>query len=93
MKPDNRFSIAAKLYKAGYLNDLDDLFEAVPRSVVARHLGFNNQRIVNLHQHPARWVLIDLIILGNLIDIDQRGILNIVLNQLDKNSKRKVDTS
>jgi len=87
MKPDNRFSIAAKLYKAGYLNDLDDLFETVPSSVVARHLGFNNQRIVNLHQHPERWVLLDLIILGSLIDIDRREILNIILNQLDRNPK------
>jgi len=49
---DRRFAVAAKLHKAGCLNDLDDLFDIIPPTVVARRLGFKYDRIKELQQKP-----------------------------------------
>jgi len=81
---DRRFTVAAKLHKAGCLNDLDDLFDFIPPTVVARHLGFKYDRIKELQQKPLLWRLADLSALGRLLDMDRAAIVTLVLNQIDK---------
>lgn len=91
MTRDKRYSTVKKLISGNYIQTLSELFDTVPKSVVAKDLGLNGVRINNLINNVGRFYVKDLFKLAEVVGVDEIEIMKLICNQhaADKKSKRK----
>lgn len=91
MSKDKRYNTLKNLISGGYIKTFGEIFDTIPKSVVAADLGMNNVRFTKLMHNPVGFLVNDLFRIAALIDIDEKAILDLVYNQhvQDKKSKRK----
>ena len=89
MAKDKRYINLKNLFSGGHIKSLQDIFDAVPKSIVARDLGMNNIRFSRLIHNVDRFVLKDLYRLAEVIEVDETIILNLVHKQYLENKRRK----
>jgi hypothetical protein len=94
MAKDRRYNTVKNLIVGGYIKNFIEIFDTLPKSVVAHDLGFNNVRMTNLINNVDRFMMKDLLKLASLIEVDGMEIIRLVYNQyvLD-NKKRKKSAS
>jgi hypothetical protein len=89
MDKDRRYSTVQKLIKAGYILDLPDIFDTIPKSVVARDLRFNQGRFHKLiYFNPDKWVLKDIFKFAELLEIDDSQLLGMIHRQCQEQRKK-----
>ena len=73
------------------IHTLNEVYDTVPKTVVARDLGFNSDRITKLFNNVELFYLKDLFKLADLVEVDEMDILKLVCNQyqLDKKTRRR----
>lgn len=91
MARDRRYKNVKNLITAGYVIAFREIFDIIPKSVVARDLGMNNTRFSTLIANVDKFLLKDLFLIASFIDIDEQTLVNLILQQyqLDKKIKRK----
>lgn len=91
MAKDRRYSTVKNLISGNYIKTFREIFDTVPKSVVAKDLGFNSERINRLMNEVDRFIVKDLFKLASLIEVDEIEIMKLICNQYttDKKGKRK----
>ncbi|MET3886113.1 hypothetical protein ABIE54_005002 [Chitinophagaceae bacterium OAS944] len=91
MAKDRRYTTVKNLITGGYIKTFIEIFDTIPKSVVAHDLGFNSVRMTNLMNNVDRFILKDVIKLASLIEVDTMEILKLIYSQyvLDSKIKRK----
>jgi len=91
MAKDKRYNTVKNLITGGFLKTFIEIFDIIPKSVVAQDLGFNSVRMNNLMNNVDRFILKDIIKLASLIEVDAMEILKLIYNQyvIDKNKRKK----
>ena len=89
MAKDRRYITVKNLFAGGYIKSLQDIFDNVPKSVVASDLGMNNIRFSKLINNLDRFVLKDIYRLAYIIEVDESVILNLVHQQYMESKKHK----
>jgi len=90
MEKDRRYTTEKKLITGGFLNSFGEIFDIVPKSVVARDLGMNNMRFSKLISQPDLFRLSDIFRLATLLEIDGLILLTLVIKhaQVEKRTKK-----
>lgn len=91
MVKDKRYTNAKNLILAGHVKTFRDLFDSVPKSVIARDLGINNVRFNELMNDVGRFFVKDMFKLAELLDIPEIEVMKLICNQhgADRKGKRK----
>ena len=74
----------------GFIHSFQDIFVALPKSVIARDLGMNNVRFTRLMNNVDLFLLRDLFRLADRLEVDEMIIVNLICQQYktDKNKKK-----
>jgi hypothetical protein len=89
MGKDKRYTTVKNLISGGFINSFQDIFETIPKSVVARDLGMNNVRISKLMNNVDGFVFKDIFRLAALLEVDKKILTILVCDQFDKSKKGK----
>lgn len=89
MSKDKRYIIVKNLIEGGHITLFRDIFDVLPKSILYKDLGMNNERFSNLMNHVEHFLLNDLFRIADLIEVDKSRILDIVYNQYKKDQKKK----
>jgi hypothetical protein len=91
MSKDRRYTIVKNLITAGYIKTFREVFETLPKSIMARDLGMNNTRFTNLMNNVDGFFLRDIIRMAVLLEISETTMYELIWQQytIDKKSKKK----
>jgi hypothetical protein len=90
MGKDRRYNTVKLLIEAGHITEFSNIFDHIPRSVVANDLGTNYNRLARLITHTEHFTLEELVTLSNFFDVDSKTMVDLAFNQLiRKKVKRK----
>jgi hypothetical protein len=89
MVKDRRYSTLKKLLASDQLNSFQEIFDIIPKSVVARDLGMNNMRFSKLMNDLGRFTLEDLHRMADFIEVDGTTMVMLADKQFMANKKRK----
>lgn len=89
MTKDKRYIIVKNLIESGHIKRFRDIFDVLPKSIIYKDLGMNNERFSNLMSHVELFLLNDLFRIADLIEVEKSKLLEIVYNQYIEDSKRK----
>ena len=91
MAKDKRYNTVRNLILGGYLKTFNEIFDTIPKSVVAADLGLNSTRINRVIDNNGRFFVDDLFKLAALLDVPEIKIMELVCNQhaADKKSPKK----
>ena len=92
MAKDRRYAVVKNLISTGYIKAFRDIFDIIPKSVVARDLGMNNIRFTALMTNVDKFLLKDIFLIAALIEVEEDVLVGLILQQylLDKKIKKKV---
>jgi hypothetical protein len=91
MAKDRRYITVKNLITAGYIKSFSGIFDAIPKTVIARDLGMNNNRFTKLMNDVTLFRLEELYRLARLLEIDGMVLINLVVQQLnEKKDKKKI---
>jgi hypothetical protein len=88
MAKDRRYTTVKNLITAGYIKTFREMFDTLPKSVVARDLGMNNARFTRLMDNVDQFSLKELFIIASFLEVDEMVVLNLVLQQHATNKKK-----
>lgn len=91
MAKDKRYNTVRNLILGGYLKTFNEIFDTLPKSIVAQDLGMNSTRINRVIDNNGRFFVDDLFALAALLDVPEIKVMELVCNQhtADKKGKRK----
>lgn len=89
MPKDKRYNTVKNLIAGGYIKTFVEIFDTLPKSVIAADLGFNNERINKLLVNVDRFIVKDLFKLASLIEADEMEIMKLICNQHVADKRRK----
>jgi hypothetical protein len=89
MTKDRRYSIAKKLILSSNLKTIDELIEAVPKTTIARDMGTNLARLNKMISNPLLFTFGDMVKIADLIEVDEKYIMDLVYNQRADEKKGK----
>jgi hypothetical protein len=81
MMKDERYSTVKKLISSKQLSVFREIFEIVPKSVVARDLGMTNRGVERLTHRVEDFALKDLFKFADFLEIDRMDIIQMVYAQ------------
>lgn len=86
MLKDNRYNYVRSVWKAGDLTTFNDIFQIIPRSIVAKDLGLNYERFVKKIFRPERFTFEDVSRIARLLEIEPKILANLVLIAIEENA-------
>jgi hypothetical protein len=86
---DRRYKTVKILIDNGHVKTLLDLFDAIPRSIVANDFGTNFPRFHRLINNVEHLRLKEIYTLANLFDVDEEKVLRLAHNQYMNKKKGK----
>ena len=86
---DIRYKYVRSVWTAGDLRSFAEIFNIVPRSIVATDLGLNYDRFSKKILKPELLTFRDIHRLSRLTDIDPKSIAGLVLDQIESDKKVK----
>jgi hypothetical protein len=89
MEKDVRYSTIKKLIQTGDIKTLTEIFdkEIITKTKVRKDLGIHNQRFNKLLEHPNKFLLDDLFRFAELIDLDEKSVVDLAINQWQQQKK------
>jgi hypothetical protein len=81
IEKDTRYRFIAPLIRSKEINGMADIFECIPKSVVAADLGMNTQRINAKLANPLDWRMSELVALCELIGISLPDFFQLFLKE------------
>lgn len=91
MSKDRRYTTVKNLISGGYIKTFSEIFETLPKSVMARDLGMNNIRFTKLMNNVDNFFLRDIFRMAVLLEISETTMYELIWQQytIDKKSKKK----
>jgi plasmid maintenance system antidote protein VapI len=94
MEKDHRYKTVKVMIETGNVTEFKQMFDHIPKSVVAHDLGTNNNRMTRLISHVEQFTLDELHKISKLVDTDFKVFVNLAANQFlnamnEKKSKRE----
>lgn len=89
MAKDKRYTTVKNLISAGYIKTFSEIFDTIPKSVIAADLGFNGERINKLMNNVGLFIVKDLFKLAELIGVDEIEVMKLVCNQYGTDKRRR----
>lgn len=91
MSKDRRYTTVKNLISGGYIKTFSEIFETLPKSVMARDLGMNNIRFTKLMNNVDDFFLRDIFRMAVLLEISEATMYELIWQQytIDKKSKKK----
>jgi plasmid maintenance system antidote protein VapI len=89
MEKDIRYESVKVLIETGRIQEFQQIFNYLPKSILAHDLGTNNNRMTRLINHVEQFTLEELSRISNLLGVNYKTILAIVHNQYFGEQKRK----
>jgi hypothetical protein len=87
VEKDKRFELIKIMISAGRIQKLEDIFNYIPKTVVAKSIGISNSRFNKLIKHVGGFALRDLYILADLTEIDPLELFDLIHAQKAANLK------
>ncbi len=84
MAKDQRYKTLKVMIDTGNISALEDIFNIIPKTVVAADLGINYSRFLTRLTKPAEFTLDELMRLATFIEIDSKTIIHLVLADIEK---------
>jgi len=84
-----KYTTARQLIAAGYIKTFREIFETLPKTVMARDLGMNNTRFNKLLADVDKFILKDIFLMAFFLGLDEQTMLHLILQQylLDKKDR------
>lgn len=89
MTKDKRYVTVKNLISGGYITSFGEIFDTIPKSVIYKDLGMNSIRFRSLMENVDEFLVRDLFRIAGLIGIDEKTILELMLNQFLKDRKSR----
>lgn len=91
MSRDRRYATIKKLISGGHLESFREIFDTLPKSIVAHDLGMNNTRFTKLINNVELIMFRDVLRIADLIEVDESALTDLIRKQyaLDKKGKKK----
>lgn len=83
MVKDRRYRTARHMHNKGYVKTFQDLFEFVPKTIVARDIGWNNQRFTKAIESPDDFHIRVAIRMANLFEMDNLEFIALLLHSAE----------
>lgn len=88
MTKDSRYKAIKAMLEADNFKSFKDLFEIIPRSVVAADLGIHYNRFVQRINNPEDFSLREIIMFSGLIGTNPSALFNLALKDVELRKKR-----
>jgi hypothetical protein len=94
MEKDHRYKTVKVMIETGNVTEFKQLFDHVPKSVVAHDLGTNNNRMTRMISHVEQFTIDELYKISRLVDTEFKTFMGIVITQFmnslnDKKNRKK----
>jgi len=87
---DFRYDLIAPMISAGRIKHFRDVFNYIPKTVVAHDLGINNVRFNKLMDNVEGFLLRDLFRLAGFMEVEPSVLMGLILEQAAADKKSKV---
>lgn len=91
MVEDPRYIAAKRMVEKGDITAFNQLFNIIPKSIVAADMGTQNVRFTMLMNHVERFTLQELFALGNFFELNEREIFELAYTQYMEQKKSKTN--
>ena len=90
MVKDKRYITVGHLITDGRIKSFREIFDVLPKSVLAADLWMNNAHFEKLRNNISLFRLRDLFRIADLLEVDEKEVLNLIYNQhvADKEGKK-----
>ena len=92
MAKDQRYDTVKFLLEGGRIKTFMQIFEHIPKSVVANNLGTNYNRLAKMLDQVDLFTLKEIFQLGSLFDINEKEMLDLVYQQHVANKNNRLKT-
>lgn len=82
MAKDKRYTTVRNLIAGGYIKSFSEIWNTLPKTVVARDLKMHHQTFTKLIGSPEKFSFEQAIEIGLLIEVDSFDIMNLIYTQL-----------
>lgn len=91
MTKDKRYKTVCHLISDGHIKTLIEIFDTIPKSVVAKDLGISLDRFSKMINDVERFNVRKLFQMAQLIEIDELEILKLIYQQhsVERKAKRR----
>ena len=79
---DRRYKLVKRLVELGELVRYEDIFEYIPKSVIANDCGFNSTKITKLIKNPREWKVREILWLAQLIGVDSLVLFKLIIEHI-----------
>ncbi len=79
IKRDRRYELIRTMFNDGKIQTLNDIFEFIPKTVVATDLGKKVDRFTALISKVEKFTVEDLFRIGKLCDLEETQMFQLVL--------------
>ena len=88
MERDPRYKAVKVLIEGRHITEFKEIFNQVPKTIMAHDLGTNNNRMTRLIENVDQFTLADLYKISDLLDVDYKMIFALAHAQHFGNDKR-----
>ena len=91
MAKDKRYSAIKELIERGGINDFNKIFDIMPPSTMARHLGINYNNFTKRQEDCGRFTVKEIMKMAELIGVDETVVAKLVIDasKMQKNKKNR----
>ncbi len=86
---DIRYKTVKKLLVTGQIEAFRDIFDIIPKSIVARDMGMNNTRFTRLITNVDYFSLDEIVSMASFIEVDGKIIVDLIWAQDETDTKSK----
>jgi hypothetical protein len=88
MVKDNRYKAIKAMLDAKSFKTFKELFEIIPKSVVASDLGIQYNRFIKRIDKPEDFSLNELVTFSDLIEIEPTTLISLAMKDIESRKKR-----
>jgi hypothetical protein len=94
MEKDPRYKVVKIMIETRHITEFKDIFNHVPKTIMAHDLGTNNNRMTRLITNVEQFTLAELYKISDLLDVDYKTIFTLAHQQhfgIEKRGKKNLD--
>jgi hypothetical protein len=85
MRKDTRYSNVRSKITTKEITEFNQVYEAVPSSVIANDLGINTGRMKSYRDNPGLFTSGNIFLLAKLFEVDHTIVMNLIKKQIEAN--------
>jgi hypothetical protein len=90
MAKDKRYNAIKELIERGGINDFNKIFDIMPPSTMARHLGINYNNFTKRQEDCGRFTVKEIMEMAELIGVDHMIVAKLVIDAAGKQKNTKM---